>query len=112
MNKDSLLTETEMKEAYGEFFNSSPGVHFEIGEVPEELRPLMAYAKFWGVSDDWQREGLVQKAPILFKENLKAIVRSWDDELDVWLAGSEAASPDPSDAYVAFSAMRMAADFA
>ena len=112
MNQNSLLSEKEMRDAYGAFFDKSPGAHFEPDDVPEELRPLMAYAKFWGISDDWQREDLVQNAPTPIKVNLKTIMRLWEDALDVWLAGSDAANPNPSDAYIAFSAMRMAADFA
>lgn len=41
---------------------------------------------------------------------LKRAVQDADAALDAWLAGPEAAGPDFSDEYIAFSAMRMAAD--
>jgi hypothetical protein len=39
------------------------------------------------------------------------VVSDIDDQLDDWLAGDEAKSDSPSAEYIAFSAMRMAADF-
>lgn len=42
---------------------------------------------------------------------LKNAVLEHDDALDKWLAGPESRGPSFSDEHIAFSAMRMAADF-
>jgi hypothetical protein len=71
----------------------------------------LPYAEFWGFADDWTREDLVERAPLEVKRNLKDVVAIFDRKLDDWLAGPEAAGPHFSDEYVAFTAMRMAADY-
>lgn len=55
------------------------------------------------------REDRIAKAA---PEELAALtaINRYEDELDDWLAGPEADSPAPSAEYIAFSAMRMAAD--
>ena len=62
-------------------------------------------------ADDWEREQLVRKAPPPVCESLQRLINEHDDALDQWLAGAEATSESPTDAYIAFSAMRMCADF-
>jgi hypothetical protein len=101
----------EMRLRYGSFYNSSPTLKLAGERVPEKFRPLIPYAEFWGISDDRLREGLVTRAPAEALQNLKAVVGAFDNALDEWLAGPEADEPDPSDEYVAFTALRMAADF-
>jgi hypothetical protein len=44
--------------------------------------------------------------------NLPAAVESFDEALDEWLGGPEAQSDEPTLAYVAFSILRMSADYA
>ena len=110
MNKLTDLTEA-MKTKYGDFVSASGNVAFDENDVPECLRSLIPYARFWGLADDWEREQLAVKAPDDVKTDLKDLIAQHDDALDQWLAGEEAANPNPSDAYVAFSAMRMCADF-
>ena len=100
----------DLKQSYGDFYNLNPQIQFNLSDVPQSLHHLIPYAMFWGISDDLDREHLVLKAPEAIKHELKNIVVDNDDLLDEWLAGEEADSP-PTDAYVAFSAMRMAADF-
>ena len=109
MNK--LLTSKEIEEAWGDHFPASEKVVLNRAEVPNDLYVLIPYAEIWGIADDWKREHMLQATPSQLKENLKAVVSQNDDVLDAWLAGPEATSPDPSDVYVAFSAIRMAADF-
>jgi hypothetical protein len=46
------------------------------------------------------------------RRSMKDAVEKYDSEFDLWLAGPEAAGPEYSDEYIAFSALRMAADFA
>jgi hypothetical protein len=104
-----LLSAEEMKKWYGRFYESNPRVNLNRANVPERFWPLLHYAEFWGIADDWTREDLVKDAPPDARENLKRVVAAFDNALDEWLAGPEADEPEPSDEYVAFSAMRMAA---
>jgi hypothetical protein len=105
------LSVEEMKQLYGTFYEASPKASIDLSQVPGSLHVLVPYAEFWGISDDWAREELVAKSSQSVQENLKAVVALFDDKLDEWLAGEEADSTSPSKEYVAFSAMRMAADF-
>jgi hypothetical protein len=107
-----ILTAEQMKERYGSFYVQSPRLSLDRAAVPQRFWPLLAYAEFWGIADDWTRDGLVDDAPADVKQNLKIVVAAFDRDLDEWLAGPEADDPNPSEEYVAFSAMRMAADYA
>jgi hypothetical protein len=80
--------------------------------VPATLRPLIPLAERFGVADDLVRERAIRAASSQERYDLVAAVRENDDALDSWLAGPEASGPNFSDEYVAFSAMRMAADYA
>jgi len=110
-NDKKNFTLVNLEQRYGKFYTVSNQVDFVSSDVPGTLLTLIPYAKFWGLSDDWEREQLVAKAPDEIKNELKLLIVKYDDFLDEWLAGEEAGSPLPSDAYVAFSAMRMCADF-
>ncbi|HXK58854.1 MAG TPA: hypothetical protein PLP42_03075 [Acidobacteriota bacterium] len=55
---------------------------------------------------------MLRKAPPESIRELKRLIESHEDLIDAWLAGPEANDPNPSPEYLAFSAMRMAADFA
>ena len=111
MIPEDVLDDSRMREVYGGFYAASPQVPFEPNDVPISLRILIPYARFWGVTDDLKREQLVQSANPSIIMNLKKVVTDFDDDLDAWLAGQGATAPRPSAAYLAFSAMRMAADF-
>ncbi len=78
--------------------------------TPPQLMELIDYAVVWGVSDDGYRWDLVTGASKLARWNLQQIVHRYDDLLEAWLAGPEAESETLSDAYIAFTAMRMASD--
>ena len=80
--------------------------------VPTALRHLIPLAQKFGVSDDLARETIVSSASKAEIEALKQAVQANDALLDTWLAGPEAAGPCFSNEYIAFSAMRMAADSA
>ena len=112
MNAETVFNDAQMQHRYGAFYALSPKVDFDPADVPDELQALIPYAAFWGLSDDFDRESLVDAAPAEILENLKHILRAHDDSLDDWLAGPQADRPPFSRAYIAFSAMRMAADFA
>jgi hypothetical protein len=104
-----ILSAEQMKRRYGSFYDNSPKSHLDPRKVPERYWPLLAYAEFWGIADDLTREILVEQAPADVQHNLREVVAAFDSALDEWLAGPEAHNPHPSDEYVAFSAMRMAA---
>lgn len=80
--------------------------------VPASLHHLISLAQSFGVADDLAREAIVSSASMKEIEALKLAVQASEKLLDAWLAGPEAAGPYFSNEYIAFSAMRMAADFA
>jgi hypothetical protein len=81
-----------------------------LARIPPELHHLVGLAEKYGVADDWMREDLVRSASSEEKRALKSAVYVCDDAFDVWLAGPDLAGPDYSDEYIAFSALRLAAD--
>lgn len=108
MGNDTTIV--KMREKYPDFLGSVALQSFDESPVPKQLREYVAYAALWGIADDVERELLVERSPEAAREDLLEIIDRIDDELDEWLAGPEADAP-PSAAYIAFSAMRMAADF-
>lgn len=105
------LTLRRMRASYGSFVDRTAMLELDPSRVPEGLVPYIPYAALWGVAGDLEREQLVAHAPEEAKSDLLRTVQEIDDRLDEWLAGDEATSLTPSPEYVAFSAMRMAADF-
>jgi len=97
-----LLNAEEMKRKYGLFLEKGANLRLDKRKVPRKFWPLLPYAEFW------MREHLVEQAPPDVLQNLKEVIASIDNALDEWLAGPEADVPNPSDEYVAFSAMRLA----
>jgi hypothetical protein len=69
--------------------------------------PLIPYAALWGIPDDVDRERLRAQAPKIALDDLRAMIKIYDPELDKWLAGPEAAGPDFSREYIAFTLLRM-----
>jgi hypothetical protein len=100
-----------MNATYPKFLSSAHVQSLDPDRVPEVLREYIPFAAVWGIADDLERESLVERAPDEAKDDLAALIERIDDDLDQWLAGPEADSPNPSAEYVAFSAMRMAADY-
>lgn len=84
----------------------------DSSRIPEELHQLIPLAQKFGIADDLEREKLVAKSLPSELKQLKLEVAANDSALDLWLAGNEAQGPTFSDEYIAFSAMRMAADYA
>ncbi len=101
----------DLKAKYPEFIAGLKRLPLNRNNVPPELHAYIPYAEVWGVPDDLEREQLAERAPEAAKAEVARIVKEIDDQLDEWLAGPEAESENPSDEYVAFSAMRMAVDF-
>ena len=107
-----VLNEVEMRELYGAFYEHGGNIALDESRIPQQLWPLIPYAAFWGISDDLLRERLVREASIPVKKNLKMVAEAFDNLLDDWLAGPEASDAAPTEEYVAYSAMRLAAEFA
>lgn len=110
MLEDELVSIRELLERH-RLLESEPHVPLlEPSRVPLPLRHLIPYAQIWGVADDTLRSLVLRQASQDARADLKRVVASADDLLDEWLAGPDADGQSPSDEYVAFSAMRMAAD--
>lgn len=106
-----ILSAQPMRQQYGDFYDRSPMVRLDRSKVPEQFWPLLPYAEFRGNADNWTREGLIKQAPRGVQQNFKQVVAAFDSALGEWLAGPEADDRNPSDEYVAFVAMTMAADY-
>lgn len=98
----------ELQRRYGNFYSRRTAL--DPARVPAPLRPLVPYAEVWGVTDDVEREELVEASPPVARQDLLELIATYDPQFDAWLAGPEADSP-PSPEYLAFSAMRMASYF-
>ena len=107
-----ILGEEQLRQFYGDFYLASPKKSLDRVNVPEKIWPLLPYAEFWGLTDESARDRLLRTAPGAVIANLKRAVASFEDALEDWLAGPEADSQEPTDEYVAFSALVMAADAA
>lgn len=84
----------------------------DFQHVPAALRHLIPLTQKFGITDDLAREAIVSSASMAEIEALRQAVQANDALLGAWLAGPEATGPCFSNEYIAFSAMRMATDFA
>jgi hypothetical protein len=80
-------------------------------DVPENLRHLIPLAMQFGHTDDLTHESRVWLGTPHELNLLRVAIAENDDAFDDWLAGPAANGLTYSDAYIAFSAMRMTADF-
>jgi hypothetical protein len=110
MSTSKMLSRAELQTFYGAFYDR-PKRKLNPARIPSDLHPLIPYAEFWGIDDDFDREALVDAAPPGVVANLCAVVVQNNDAFDDWLAGAEANDPEPSPEYCAFTTMRMAADY-
>ncbi len=106
-----LLSVAEMREKYDLTAENRPEIRLDPERVPLALRGLIPHAEVWGIKDDLVRDDFVRRAPEEAIEELKRIIELYEDPLDEWLAGPEVDGPHHTEEYLAFSAMRMAADF-
>ncbi len=79
-------------------------------QVPSEFRHLIPLAERYGVTDEGYRSEMVDSLPESERTELALFLADNDNALDSWLAGPESDGPMFSDAYIVFSALRMAAD--
>jgi hypothetical protein len=105
-----ILPAGEMRQKYDLVSENSPTIKLDPASVPKALRDLIPIAERFGVSDDLMREDLFEKTAESELAKLKRRLEKFEDELDDWLGGSEADGPNFSEAYIAFSAMRMGFD--
>ena len=80
-------------------------------KVPEELWAYIPLAEKYGISDDSYREIVLDA---LDKEEVMEItlfLEECEDQLEKWLAGTEAGSSNPTNEYIAFTSLLMAADY-
>jgi hypothetical protein len=104
-----LLTNDQLKQRYGSFYDDRPWANLDPANVPRPLWSLIPYAELWGDPDDLSRDRRIMRAPEAAKADLGAAMRALGDVLDDWLMGPEADSEFPTDEYVAFTAMVMSA---
>jgi len=111
MKEDSfvLLSVAELRRRFYPTNEMPPLLSLRSENVPQS-RELIPLAERWGISDDILRQHACRNAPPAELQYLKAVIDHFDDALDDWLAGPEAALPIQSAEYLAFSNMRMAAD--
>jgi hypothetical protein len=104
------LSREDLRQRYGDFYNNHTGT-IDPMQVPIELRDLIPYAELWGIGDDFERDRLVEASGHEAREDLQSIFATRSKMFDDWLAGPEADGPDYSEAYIAFSNMRIAYDY-
>lgn len=102
----------ELQRKYGLYAENWHGQKLDPAHVPQHLHRLIPLAELWGIPDDIMREDFVGKAPKEAQQDLVQAVKGSEQQIFDWLAGVEPNAQDPSDEYVAFTAMTMAADLA
>jgi hypothetical protein len=110
IEKFPLLDSEQLRAAWPERPDQASMASFNVDDVPENLRSLVPYAQCWGIEDSLEREKLMLLAPAGLSSHVVRALRSYQAELDDWLAGEESWSANPSDAYVAFSILCMTAE--
>jgi hypothetical protein len=100
----------ELRRKYGLFSEDRPQLRLDADHVPRPLHHLISVAETFGVADDIMREDLRGKLSTAVFEDIQKQLGLCEDALDEWLAGPEADSRNPTDEYVAFSALRMLVD--
>ena len=105
-----VLPAGEMRTKYGLTAENRPTIRLNPTAVPAALQSLIPLAEQFGVGDDLIREDIVAKTSAAELAAMRAAVESEADAFDDWLAGPEAAGPEFSPEYIAFSCLRMAAD--
>lgn len=82
---------------------------FDLGDIPEELRPLAPYARVWGQLDEDLRAEVKDSTPAGLRRHFLSVVGGFGfvEMLDFWLGGPAADGPSYSDGYLAFSALNL-----
>lgn len=83
---------------------------FDITKIPPELHDLIPYARFWGIGDAIIRDDIIENAPKVVLINLQEVFDKYEILIEEWLCGPEIDNDDPTNEYIAFSALQMAVD--
>src|SRR5688572_23210117 len=109
-NKFFVLTGKQLR-TLGFTAENRPTINLNPAEVPPKFRYLSPLAEYWGINDDVIRYDVIEKAPIeKLRELVKTVTSQVDNELDEWLAGPETDAKESTEAYIAFTALRLAAE--
>jgi hypothetical protein len=81
-------------------------------KIPSSLHSLLPYAERWGISDDYDRDTVIEEATADERTELIHCADAFETELFGWLAGPESALSPPSREYVAFTNLILAIDYA
>jgi hypothetical protein len=104
-----VLPAGEMRKKYGLTAENRPIIKLDSANVPQSLRHLIPMAERFGISDDLIRADFMDKTPAADVDELRRIVREYQDLLEEWLTGPAADEPTLSAEYLAFTCMMMAA---
>lgn len=66
------MQNTSLKERYDGFFRYRSKLSLREENVPLRLRPYIEWASYWGISDDIDRELLLEDAPKQAINDLRA----------------------------------------
>jgi hypothetical protein len=100
----------ELRARYGLTAANRPTIVLDPARVPAALRPLIPLAERFGISDDLIRADVIAVTPAGELRALSEAVEAEAEAFDAWLAGPEADGPEYSEEYIAFTALRMAAE--
>lgn len=79
--------------------------------VPEQFRYLIPLAEKWGINDDGYRAEAIKKASQTDLHELKAAVLPVVDKIYLeWLGDTDQLNTDAKEAYLAFTALVLAAE--
>ncbi|WP_298302996.1 hypothetical protein [uncultured Erythrobacter sp.] len=81
-----------------------------VSRVSPELVPIAHYVALWGISDDDERQKFLDGVSQEVRENFRAIIEQFCDEIDDWMIAHEALTEKDRTVYGAFVNMLMAAD--
>ena len=84
----------------------------EPENIPVDCRVYIALAEKYGIIDDGYRIDVVSKLDNEEKTELAEFLSLYPESLDDWLCGPESKANNPSQEYITFTALIMAADYA
>lgn len=81
------------------------------GKIPKDCYQYISLAEKFGIADEGYRIDLLDSLGENEKEELRSFIRSCPSSLNNWLCGKDSESKEPSDEYITFTALVMAADY-
>ena len=80
-------------------------------KVPSDCHKFIPLAEKYGISDDGYRIDVLESLDEEEKKELIVFLENYPESLDAWLSGPESKSTSPSDEYITFTSLVMAADY-